>query len=131
MKLTSDIPGVTNKIRVEILEIQGDVIKCKHLTSGFDVTAYIKNNIKVEVGQIVLLEYRKNVRNGGYIVFDTLMEELDAIVLEAHHIISEGVMYTSLILENPNTKQRIHSLVVILRISSGVIKSLCIATLLY
>jgi len=111
MKLPSDIEGSTNKIKVEILEINGDTIRCKHPTSGYEMQALIKSDMKLQVGQVVVLEYRKDLYNGRYIVFDELMEEIDATVLEAQHIISEGKMYTSLILENSTTKQRLHSLV--------------------
>ena len=113
MKLESDFKDGTNKIRVKVLEISGETLKCRHLTSGFEVTAYLTSNVKIELGQVLLLEFRKTSYNynGGYIVFDTLMEEMDAKVLNAQHIIADGMLYTSLILENVNTKQRLHSLV--------------------
>ena len=111
MKLASDIEGGTSKLRVKVKEIDGEKIKCNHISSGFEVTAYIKSNTKLEIGQIILIEYRKNLGSGGYVLYDDLMEEINATVLEAQHIISDGMMYTSLILENPTTKQRLHSLV--------------------
>ena len=111
MKLQSDITGHTNKIKVKVLEINGEVLKCKHVTSGIEVKAYIKSNVTVEIGQVILLEFRKSYHTGEYIVFDPLLTEMSATVLEAQHIINNNVMYTSLILENPDTKQRMHSLV--------------------
>ena len=113
MKLESDFKDGTNKIRVKVLEINGETIKCKHLTSGFEVQAYIIDSVKLELGQVIILEFRRTEHNynGGYIVFDTLMEEVEAQVLNAQHIIADGLLYTSLILENTKTKQRLHSLV--------------------
>ena len=100
-----------NKIKVQIKKINDDTIECRHITSNYNIRAFVQKEHNLEIGQVVQLEYRRTSGGGGYIVVDDLMEEIEANVLEAQHIISNGMMYTSLILENPDTKQRIHSLV--------------------
>lgn len=111
MRLTNKDNSDSTLIKVKIREIREDTIICTHLASNYKVKAFIKKDMKLEIGQVVMLEYRQNGSVGGYIVVDDLMDEVEATVLEAQHIISDGTMYTSLILENPETKQRIHSLV--------------------
>ena len=111
MRITADNSKDTNKIKVQIKKITDDMIECRHITSNYSVKAFAAKDMKLEVGQVVMLEYRRNAGGGGYVIIDGLMEELEANVLEAQHIISNGMMYTSLILENPTNKQRIHSLV--------------------
>lgn len=99
------------RIRVQITAIQGDIAKCKHIMSAFTVKAYIRKDMKLEEGQVVILEYRRNQNGGGYIIADELIDEIEVNVLDAQHIISDGVMYISLIFENPITHKRMHSLV--------------------
>lgn len=99
------------RIKVQITGIQGDIAKCKHIMSSLTVKAYIKKGMELEIGQVVILEYRRNQNGGGYIIADELIDELEVNVLEAQHIISDGNMYTSLIFENPVTNKRMHSLV--------------------
>jgi hypothetical protein len=111
MKLTSSKSEETSKIKVQIKEIYDETIVCKHVMSGYRIVAFKKYDWKLEVGQIVLLEYKRSNSGGGYVVVDDLMTEIDANVLEAHHIIADGMLYTSLIMENPETHQRMHSLV--------------------
>lgn len=111
MRLSNDVNKETNKIKVQIKKICDDTIDCRHITSNFQVRAFITKDMKLEIGQVVLLEYKRSSAGGGYIVIDELMEEIEAKVLEAQHIISDGMMFTSLILENPKTKTRLHSLV--------------------
>lgn len=111
MRMSSELEKSTSKIKVQIKKINDDTVECRHLTSNFQVKAFINKDMKLDVGQVVLLEFRKLGNMSGYIIADELMEEIEANVLEAQHIISNGMMYTSLILENPNNKQRIHSLV--------------------
>ena len=111
MKLVARNSGKTSKIMVQIENIQGTKLDCKHITSGFKIKATMKEGMHVEVGQIVVIEFTGNNRNSGYIVVDDLIDELDVTVLEAHHIISDGVMYTSIIFENPITRARMHSLI--------------------
>lgn len=101
----------SNKIKVQVKKILDDVIECRHVTSNFQVKAFTNRNMRIEVGQVVLLEYRKNSGGGGYVVIDELMEEIEVKVIDAQHIISDGMMYTSVIMENPSTHQRLHSLV--------------------
>ena len=101
----------TSKILAQVKDIRADYIECKHLTSGVKIRAFITKNMQFELGQVVLLEFRTSSSGSGYIVVDELMEELVADVLEAQHIISNGMMYTSLILENPLNRQRLHSLI--------------------
>lgn len=112
------MPGSSNsgdidnkRMKVQIRKIYDDTIECKHITSNYQVKAFINKDMKFEVGQVVLVEYRRTAGGGGYIVVDDLMEEIEAVVLEAQHIISNNMMFTSLILQNPKTGQRIHSLV--------------------
>lgn len=109
MRINND--NTNNKIKVQIKKINDDSIECRHITSNYVVKAFITKGMKFEIGQVVQLEYRTNSGGSGYVVVDDLMEEIEANVLEAQHIISNGMMYTSLILENPDNKQRIHSLV--------------------
>ena len=109
MRINND--NTNNKIKVQIKKINDDSIECRHITSNYAVKAFITRGMKFEIGQVVQLEYRTNSGGSGYVVVDDLMEEIEANVLEAQHIISNGMMYTSLILENPDNKQRIHSLV--------------------
>lgn len=111
LKLISKHSNKSSKIRVKIENISGNKVECSHINSGFKVKATIKEGMDLCVGQIVVLEYTSNQRTSGYIVVDDLIEELDVEVLEAHHIISDGVMYTSIIIENPITKSRMHSLI--------------------
>lgn len=111
MRFNNDTPEQGNKIKVVIKAIKGDIIVCKHLTSGMEVNAYIKQGVHVDIGQEVILEYKKKLYNGGYIIYDTLMEEIEAIVLDAQKIINDGVLYTSLVIENTSNKKRLHSLV--------------------
>lgn len=102
-----------NRIKVQINEIKDDIIVCSHITSGYKVKAFIKKDMQLEKNQVVLLEFRRSPSGGGggYIVVDELMETIDANVLEAQHIISNNMMYTSLILENTKTGKRMHSVV--------------------
>lgn len=100
----------TEKIKVVVKKVSDDTIMCKHITSNYDIKAYITRNMHIEVGQVILLEYRVNNGGGGYIVADPLVEEVNAKVLEAQHIISDGNLYTSVILENLETHNRIHSM---------------------
>jgi hypothetical protein len=111
MKINSTNSEEISKIKVKIKEIHNDTIVCNHLASGYRVVAYIKDNMHFFVGQVVMLEFKRSSNGGGYIVADDLMEEIYANVLEAQHVVSDGMMYTSLVLENPDTKQRMYSLV--------------------
>lgn len=101
----------SNRIKVQIKKIVGDNIECKHISSNMTLRAVIKNSMQLEVGQVVMVEWKKGPGGGAYVVVDEMISEIEAHVLEAQHIISDGMMYTSLILENPATKQRLHSLV--------------------
>lgn len=105
------------KIKVRIVNIKSDKYKgdtyiCTHVGSNFKVQAKCnKKDMGLEIGQIVMIEYDKRYSGGGYVVVDDLSEEMDAEVLYVDHIISEGNMYTSLIIRNPKTNRRMHSLV--------------------
>jgi hypothetical protein len=111
MRISSDEARDNSRIKVQIKKISDDILECRHITSNYSIRAFAPKGNRLEVGQVVQLEYRRASGGGGYIVVDELMEEMEANVLEAQHIISNGMMYTSLILENPANKQRIHSLV--------------------
>lgn len=101
----------TNKIKIQIMKISDDTVEGKHISSNVVVKALITKKMDLEIGQVVLLEFKRNENGGQYIVRDALMEEIDADVLDAQHIISDGVMYTSIIIQNPSTRKRMHSLV--------------------
>lgn len=99
------------RMKVRIVNIKGDIYICSHVGSNFKVEAKCKTNMNLEIGQIVMLEYNKKYSSSGYIVVDDLSEELEAEVLNAQHIIDGTTMYTSLILRNPKTNRRMHSLI--------------------
>ena len=111
MKLISRNNGKSSTIKVQIENISGNKIECIHISSGLKVKAIKREEMNLNVGQVVILEFRGNTKNSGYIVVDDLIEEMDAIVLEAQHIISDGILYTSTILENTITKRRMYSLI--------------------
>lgn len=112
MKLTKNGADHSKSvIRVRVLAIKEDLIECEHVASKFKIKSLYKKEMSLEVGQIVLVEYIAKENCSGYIVVDDLTEEVTAKVLEAHHIISNGIMYTSLILENTENHKRIHSLI--------------------
>ncbi len=99
------------RMKVRIVNIKDGYYICTHVGSNFKIRVKRKNDMDLEIGQIVLVEYNKKYSNGGYIVVDDLSEECDAEVLEAHHIIDNDLMYTSLIIRNPKTNRRMHSLI--------------------
>lgn len=107
------IGNEAKRIKVQILAIDKStgVIDCKHIASGYKVKAYIRPDMKFEVGQVVLLEYKKTPTMSGYIVADSLMIETTAKVLDAQRIIEKDVMYTSIILESIDTHKRMHSVI--------------------
>lgn len=111
MRLSIGNTNESSRMKVQIKKIVGETIECKHITSNYQITAYIKKEMQLSVGQVVMVEFKKLQNGGGYIVVDDLIEEVDAKVLDAQHIISDGMMYTSLILENTDNKKRLHSLV--------------------
>lgn len=115
MKLSrNDEAGKTKSIiRVCINAIHGDILECTHIISNFKVKAFYKEEMNLEVGQIVIVEYvnKADKNKSGYIVIDSLSEEIEARVLDAQHLICDGVMYTSLICEHMVTRARIHSLI--------------------
>lgn len=100
-------------IRVCINSINGDILDCTHIISNFRVKAFYKEEMKLEPGQIVVVEYVAKADKGksGYVVIDDLSEEIEARVLDAQHIIYDGIMYTSLVCEHMVTRARIHSLI--------------------
>lgn len=109
-KSSKDSTGT--KMKVRIVNIKDDCYICAHVGSNFKVKAKCKANFNLEIGQIVMIKYDKKYSSSGYLVVDDLSEELDAEVLAVHHIISnDELMYTSLIIRNPKTNRRMHSLV--------------------
>ena len=112
-RLTNKKKGHSSStVKVRINNISGESLECAQVATNAKVRAsYDSQKMQLDVGQVVLLEYRKRNGEYGYIVVDDLAEIVESKVLEAQHIISEGLMYTSLIVENPKTKQRIHSLI--------------------
>lgn len=113
MRLTSNEVNNSSRIKVQIKKFVGDKVECKHITSSYKIEAFFKQEMDLSEGQVVLVEFRQSrtARGGAYVVIDDLMEEVDAKVLEAQHMIADGLMYTSIIAENPETKKRMHSLV--------------------
>lgn len=102
----------STKIKVRVLRVAGDIVECKHEASNRTVRAFIGEHIReLSPGQIIEVEYSSNNAASGYVVYDDLIEIVEAEVLEAHHIIANGIMYTSIILENSKTHKRLHSLV--------------------
>lgn len=100
-----------NRVRVRINSIRGNIAECAYITSNYKVKALIRDGMNLEAGQIVLIEYAHKVRGGQYVVVDDLSSIIEAEVLEAHHIISADKMYTSIIVLNKNTNERLHSLI--------------------
>jgi len=111
MKLNKDGKRSSSQYKVKVTAIKGETLECAHATSGFKTKAFFKKEMDIEVGQVVLLEYCCNKGTSGYIVVDDLTEILEVKVLDAQHIINDGTMYTSLILENPESGKRMHSLI--------------------
>ena len=111
MRPPSDVEGTSNKLKVKVVEIDNKTLKCKHLASGYELQAINRNNEPVQVGQTIMVEYRKEVLGGKYVLFDNLMEEMRVKVLDSQHLLSNDRMYVSVIMENEKTKQRIHSLI--------------------
>jgi len=99
------------KIKVQILSIDNDMAICKHVMSSYSAKAYIRKGMKLEIGQIVILEYRRSSIGGGYIIADELVDKIDARVLYVQHIFEDNVVMVSMILEDLSTHNRIHSIV--------------------
>ena len=103
----------SSRIKVQITDIDelNHEIKCNHIASKLGITAYNPDNLSIEVNQVVMVEYRKTNNGGRYVIVDNLIEEMIANVLEVQHIIDGDKMYVSLIFENPETGERMHSLI--------------------
>lgn len=110
---SQDKQKIRSVIRVRVNSIVGNTLECSHLISNFKIRATFDAGMNIEQEQVVLVEYvnKADKSKSGYIVIDDLSEEIEANVLEAQHIISDGIMYTSLICEHTVTRARIHSLV--------------------
>ena len=111
MRITASNADNGSRIKAVIKKLYGDTVECEHLTSHYKIKAFYKHDMDIVEGQVVLLEFRETHSGSGYIVIDDLMEELDATVLEAQHLIADGMMYTSIIMESVEKKKRMHSLV--------------------
>ena len=112
MKLNKSIGNKSNStIRVKVNEIKNGILECTHVVSNIKIKAFYKDEMDIEVGQIVMVEYTSNNKKAGYVVTDDLADNIEAKVLEAQHILANGVLYTSLIIENTENKQRMHSLI--------------------
>jgi hypothetical protein len=59
----------------------------------------------------VFIEPIDDGKNITYKVSDPLIDTLETVILKSQHIVSDGQLYTSLILENETNKQRLHSLI--------------------
>ena len=112
MKLNKSIGSKSSStIRVKVNEIKNGILECTHVVSNIKIKAFYKEEMDIEVGQIVMVEYTSNNKKAGYVVTDDLADNIEAKVLEAQHILANGVLYTSLIIENTENKQRMHSLI--------------------
>jgi hypothetical protein len=108
------------KIKVKVVSIGDDGhLECSHVTSRLKYGAICPKHMAVDIGQIVVIEFKssgfKKIKGtpveSSYVVVDTLMDEVTATVLKAQHLVSDGRIYTSIILENIETKKRLHSLI--------------------
>lgn len=110
LKVSSD-NATNNRIKVQILYFENDMAVCKHVMSTYNTKAYLRKGMKLDIGQIVLIEYRRNSSGGGYIIVDELIEIVKAKVLYVQHIFNEKEIMVSMILEDTVTGERIHSVV--------------------
>lgn len=111
MKIARGVEKKVTSIKVRILKITDNYVECRHEASGVSIRVIGIDKEDVELGQIIEVEYKNTATGGGYILKDLLMENIQAKVLKAQHIIADNTMYTSLILENAKTQKRMHSLV--------------------
>lgn len=109
----NNLKSSADRIKVQVKEVQYELnfVDCMQLVSGIKVRAVLPKGVKVVTGQIVYVEYKKDENNSFYVVTDTLLERVEAVVLKAHHLISDGVMYTSIIMKNKKTGKRMHSVI--------------------
>lgn len=100
-----------SQIQVIVDKVKDGYIECSHTTSNLKLKAYCKSEIKLSVGQVVLLEYSTSRNRSGYIVVDDLSVDIAAKVIAAQHIVSNRMVYVDLIIENIDNKNRVHFLV--------------------
>jgi len=115
MKVTRQNEPVSRqstKLKVRVFKINGDMVECKHEASNRSIKAYAGRLAnELSIGQVIEVTYSLDNDGGGYTVSNSLVEEIEAIILDAQHIIANGIMFTSIIVENPKTHKRLHSLV--------------------
>lgn len=109
----------TKNIKVKVVaKNQDGTLDCSHITSNYKYKVMCKDMQSIEIGQIVMIAQKgtainimKNNERAQYYVVDTMVEKVSATVLNSQHIMSEKVMYTSIILENDVTNKRMHSII--------------------
>jgi len=109
----------TKNIKVKVVaKNQDGTIDCAHITSNTKYKVLCDNVNGVELGQIVLIAQKGTAMNimksnnkAQYSVVDTMIEKVNATVLSSQHIMSEKVMYTSVIFQNDDNNKRMHSII--------------------
>lgn len=112
MKLARSIKSSQPKFkaRVVMIDRQKKCIVCQR--ENFKITlSYNPASRDVALGQMIEIAYKSTGYVTGYVIVDTLMETVEAKVLEVQHIIAEGKMFSSVIFEDTATHRRMHSLV--------------------
>lgn len=109
----------TKSIKVKVVaKNQDGTLDCSHITSNYKYKVLCKDINSVEIGQIVMIAQKgtalnimKSNEKAQYSVTDTMIEKVNATVLSSQHIMSEKVMYTSVIFQNDVTNKRMHSII--------------------
>lgn len=117
MGISSKSNNKNIKVKV-VAKNQDGTIDCSHITSNYKYKALCKDINSVEIGQIVMISQKGTAMNimksnekAQYSVVDTMVEKVRATVLSSQHIMSEKVMYTSVIFRNIETNKRMHSII--------------------
>lgn len=98
------------KARVVMIDRQRKCIICQK--DNFKITmSYNPSSRDISLGQMIEIAYKDTGYVTGYVIVDTLMETVEAQVLEVQHIIAEGKMFSSVIFEDTTNHRRMHSLV--------------------
>lgn len=109
----------TKSIKVKVVaKNQDGTLDCSHITSNYKYKVQCKDIDSIEIGQIVMIAQKGTAMNimksnekAQYSVVDTMIEKVSATVLSSQHIMSEKVMYTSVIFKNDITGKRMHSII--------------------
>lgn len=112
MKYTrEDGSSSESQIRVMVDKVCDGYIECSHTASNLKLKAFYRPEMKLAIGQVVLLEYSTSRNRSGYIVVDDLSVDIVANVIEAQHMINNRVAYVDLIIENVDNRNRVHFMV--------------------